>query len=179
MAELLPDDDDVVKPKHKGLVRLLDSVVTWWALSGGFVFVALVVMSIISIVGRKLFSAPIEGDMELLMMGAAVGSAAFLPVCEMHDHHIKVDALTTWMTERSRAALDAVAHALMLLASIVITWRTVLYTLECHENMEVSALLLVPVWQPVVLMVPSFALLAAAALYRTLVSTQLAFGGKP
>jgi TRAP-type C4-dicarboxylate transport system permease small subunit len=97
----------------------------------------------------------------------------------MHDHHIKVDALTTWMTERSRAVLDAVAHALMLLASIVITWRTVLYTLECHENMEVSALLLVPVWQPVVLMVPSFALLAAAALYRTLVSTQLAFGGKP
>jgi TRAP-type C4-dicarboxylate transport system permease small subunit len=179
MAELLPDDDNVVKPKHKGLVRLLDSVVTWWALSGGFVFVALVVMSIISIVGRKLFSAPIEGDMELLMMGAAVGSAAFLPVCEMHDHHIKVDALTTWMTERSRAALDAVAHALMLLASIVFTWRTVLYTLECHENMEVSALLLVPVWQPVVLMVPSFALLAAAALYRTLVSTQLAFGGKP
>jgi len=180
MAELLPDDDLVVKPERKGLVRLLDSAVTWWALSGGFVFIALVVMSIVSIVGRKLFSAPIEGDMELLMMmGAAVGSAAFLPVCEMHDHHIKVDALTTWMSERARAALDAIAHALLMLAAIVITWRTALYTLECHENMEVSALLLVPVWQPVALMVPSFALLAAAALYRMLASTQLALGAKP
>ncbi|TXT40659.1 MAG: dctQ [Comamonadaceae bacterium] len=176
MAELLPDDDLVVKPERQGLARLLDSVVTWWALSGGFVFVALVIMSIVSIVGRKLFSSPIEGDMELLMMGAAVGSAAFLPVCEMHDHHIKVDALTTWMSERARAALDVVAHALLMLAAGVITWRTVLYTIECHENMEVSALLLVPQWLPVSLMVPSFALLAAAALYRLIVSTQLARG---
>lgn len=179
MAELLPDDDSVVAPARKGIVRLLDNLVTWWALAGGFVFVALVVMSIISIVGRKLLSTPIEGDMELLMMGAAVGSAAFLPVCEMHDHHIKVDALTTWMSQRGSAALDMVAHALLMLASVVITWRTILYAIECHENMEVSALLLVPLWQPVLLMVPSFMLLAAAALYRLLVSTQLALGDKP
>jgi TRAP-type C4-dicarboxylate transport system permease small subunit len=172
MAELIPDDDSVVKPGPKGLARHLDNVVTWWALSGGLVFVALVVMSIVSIVGRKLFSAPIEGDMELLMMGAAVGSAAFLPACEMHDHHIKVDALTTWMSVRARAALDAVAHALLMLAAIAITWRTALYTFECYENTEVSALLLIPLWQPVVLLVPSFALLAASALYRLMVSAQ-------
>lgn len=109
MAELIPEFDSVVAPARKGIVRLLDHVVTWWALAGGCVFVALVVMSIISIIGRKLLSAPIEGDMEMLMMGAAVGSAAFLPVCEMHDHHIKVDALTTWMSERGCAVLDMVA----------------------------------------------------------------------
>lgn len=179
MAELFPEDDRVVNPKRRGLVRVLDGVVSWWALSGGFVFVALVIMSIISIVGRKLFSAPIEGDMELLMMGAAVGSAAFLPACEMHDHHIKVDALTTWLSVRTRALLDSVAHALLMLAAGVLTWRTLLYTIECHENMEVSALLLIPLWQPVILMVPSFALLAAAALHQTLTSAQLARGAKP
>lgn len=178
MAELIPEFDSVVAPARKGIVRLLDHVVTWWALAGGCVFVALVVMSIISIIGRKLFSAPIEGDMELLMMGAAVGSAAFLPVCEMHDHHIKVDALTTWMSERGCAVLDMVAHMLLMLASAAIAWRTILYVIECHENMEVSALLLVPMWQPVLLMVPSFVLLTAAALYRLLVSTQLALGAK-
>jgi TRAP-type C4-dicarboxylate transport system permease small subunit len=137
---------------------------------------ALVAMSIVSIVGRKLFSAPIEGDMELLMMGAAVGSAAFLPACEMHDHHIKVDALTSWMGVRPRAALDAVAHALLMLASLTMTWRTALYTIECYENTEVSALLLIPIWQPVTLLVPSFAFLAAAAAYRLKVSAQQALG---
>jgi len=178
MAELVPDDDSVMAPPRTGAAGLLDRAVTWWGLAGGFVFCAIVIMSIVSIVGRKLFSAPIEGDMELLMMGAAVGSATFLPLCEMHDHHIKVDALTTWMSARGRALLDALAHGLLMGASALITWRTVLYTLETHENMEVSTLLLVPLWQPVMLLVPSFALLTLAALYRLMVSTQQALGGK-
>ena len=100
MAELVPDDAQIETPPQGGLLGLLNHVVTWWAMAGGAVFCALVAMSIVSIVGRKLFSTPIQGDMEVLMMGAAVGSAAFLPVCELHDHHIKVDALTTWMSER-------------------------------------------------------------------------------
>ena len=79
MAELVPDEIGAPAPKRTGLAGLLDTVITWWAMAGGLVFVAIVIMSIISIVGRKLFSHPIEGDMELLMMGAAIGSAAFLP----------------------------------------------------------------------------------------------------
>ncbi len=169
---------DAPAPQRTGLAGLLDTVITWWAIAGGMVFVALVIMSIISIVGRKLFSHPIEGDMELLMMGAAIGSAAFLPVCELDDHHIKVDALTTWMSERGRAALDTLAHALLAAASALITWRSALYVEECYENMEVSTLLLVPIWQPVLLLVPSFVLLTLAALYRAFVSLNTATGGQ-
>ena len=176
MAELIPDDLDAPAPRRTGLAGLLDTVITWWALAGGMVFVALVIMSIVSIVGRKLFSHPIEGDMELLMMGAAIGSAAYLPVCELHDNHIKVDALTTWMSERARAALDVIAHLLLTIASAIITWRSALYVEECYENMEVSTLLLIPIWQPVLLLVPSFALLTLAALYRARLSLNTAVG---
>lgn len=178
MAELIPDDPGAPAPRRTGLAGLLDTVITWWALAGGMVFIALVIMSIVSIVGRKLFSHPIEGDMELLMMGAAIGSAAFLPVCELDDHHIKVDALTTWMSERGRAALDTIAHLLLSLTSALITWRSALYVQECYENMEVSTLLLIPVWQPVLLLVPSFALLTLAALYRARLSLKTAVGAQ-
>ena len=178
MAELVPDEIGAPAPKRTGLAGLLDTVITWWAMAGGLVFVAIVIMSIISIVGRKLFSHPIEGDMELLMMGAAIGSAAFLPVCELDDNHIKVDALTTWMSEHARAALDVIAHLLLAIASAVITWRSALYVEECYENMEVSTLLLIPIWQPVLLLVPSFALLTLAALYRALLSLNTAVGAQ-
>lgn len=178
MAELVPENTNTTPhPPRTGIAGLLDTIVTWWGLAGGLVFCAIVVMSIVSIVGRKMFATPIEGDMELLMMGAAVGSAAFLPLCEMHDHHIKVDALTTWMSERGRAWLDVLAHGLLMIASSTIAWRTVLYTIEAHENMEVSTLLLVPLWQPVMLLVPSFVLLALAAFYRVAVSFKMASGG--
>jgi TRAP-type C4-dicarboxylate transport system permease small subunit len=176
MAELLPDDPAVPLTRRHGAAAVLETIATWWSLGGGLVFVAIVLMSIVSIVGRKLFAAPIEGDMEMLMMGAAVGSAAFLPICEIEDHHIKVDALTTWLSARARATLDVVGHGLLACASALITWRTVLYTFEAHENMEVSTLLLVPLWQPVLLLVPSFALLALAAVYRMTVSLNIATG---
>lgn len=176
MAELIPDQEPQAGLPRSGPVALFSKIVTWWGIFGGLVFSLLVVMSIISIVGRKLFSTPIEGDMELLMMGAAVGSAAFLAVCELEDHHIKVDALTTWMSAQARAALDVLAHGLLMIASAVLTWRTALYVEESFQNMEVSPLMLIPVWQPVALMVPSFVLLTLAAAYRMLVSLQMARG---
>ena len=176
MAELLPDEPEVPLSRRHGAAAVLETVATWWSLGGGLVFVAIVLMSIVSIVGRKLFATPIEGDMEMLMMGAAIGSAAFLPVCEMDDHHIKVDALTTWMSTRARAVLDVFGHGLLAGASALIAWRTVLYTFEAHENMEVSTLLLVPLWQPVMLLVPSFVLLTLTAIYRMTVSLNIATG---
>ena len=39
------------------------------AVIGGLVFVAIVAMSIVSIVGRKLVSMPVPGDFELVEMG--------------------------------------------------------------------------------------------------------------
>jgi TRAP-type C4-dicarboxylate transport system permease small subunit len=178
MAELVPDDAHVDTPPTGGVLGLLSTVVTWWAMAGGAVFCALVAMSIVSIVGRKLFATPIQGDMEILMMGAAIGSAAFLPVCELHDHHIKVDALTTWMSERGRALLDVLGHGLLLLAAVVLTWRTGLYVEEAKESMEVSPLLLIPIWWCVLLIVPSFVLLALTALHRMMHSFNIAMGAK-
>jgi len=163
-------------PQRRGAVALLSDITTGWALSGALVFCLLVAMSLVSIVGRKLFAAPVVGDIELLMMGCAVASASFLPLCEMEDNHVRVDALTSWMGVRGRAVLDAISHTLLFLASALITWRTGLYVLEMQENTEVSTLLQVPLWIPVLLIVPSLLLLTLAALYRTTVSAGLALG---
>ncbi len=146
--------------------RVLEHAAGGLAMAGGLVFVALIAMSIVSIVGRKLFAAPIQGDVELLQMGAAVGAAAFLPYCQVHDHHIKVDAFTGWLPARARAALDAVAHLVLTAMAALLAWRTALQTLDTHAGGEVSTLLSVPMWIPVALLVPSFALLALTGGYR-------------
>lgn len=117
--------------------------------------------------------------MELLMMLAAIGSAAFLPLCELEDHHIKVDALTTWMSDRGRYGLDLLAHLVLAVGAAVITWRTQLYVLEVRANMEMSPILLVPMWIPVSLLVPSFLLLTVSALYRANLSLRALMGGRP
>lgn len=146
--------------------KVLERIAVSFTMLGGLAFCALIVMSIISIVGRKLFAWPVQGDVELMQMGAAVGAAAFLPLCALFDHNVKVDALTGWMSDRGRAALDTLAHGLLAVAAVLITWRTTLAALDSHASGEVSTLLTVPMWLPVALLVPSFALLALCGLYR-------------
>jgi TRAP-type mannitol/chloroaromatic compound transport system permease small subunit len=167
MAEVIERNAAVEVVSKLGFGRLLDRAATLFTMLGGLTFCGLIAMSIVSIVGRKLFAAPVQGDVELMQMGAAVGAAAFLPLCELHDHNIKVDALTGWMSTRSRAVLDTIAHLLLSVAAGLITWRTVLAVVDGYSSGEVSTLLAVPMWQPVALLVPSFALLALCGLYRT------------
>ena len=53
-----PGRDMGLGPVGRALLVLTKGV----AIAGGLVFVALVAMEIVSIVGRKLFSAPVPGD---------------------------------------------------------------------------------------------------------------------
>lgn len=176
MAEYVEGANARSAAPASGVARVLTRAATGLAMSGGFIFCALIAMSIVSIVGRKLFSSPVQGDVELMQMGAAVGAAAFLPICEMHDNHIKVDALTSWMSDAARAALDTLAHLMLTVATAAITWRTVMAVQDAMSYGEVSTLLSVPVWQPVALLVPSFALMTLCALYQTVRSAALAMG---
>ncbi len=166
MAEYVEHADGASVLPRLGVARWLDRAATGLTMLGGLTFCSLIVMSIISIVGRKLFASPVQGDVELMQMGAAIGAAAFLPLCELHDHNIKVDALTSWMTERARAVLDTLAHLLLTVAAAAITWRTGMAVLDAYASGEVSTLLSIPVWQAVAMLVPSFALLTLCGLYR-------------
>jgi len=167
MAEIIERTDSTEVVSRQLVGRLLDRVATGFTMLGGLTFCALIVMSIVSIVGRKLFSAPVQGDVELMQMGAAVGAAAFLPLCELYDHNVKVDALTGWMSDRGRAVLDTAAHGLLTVAAVLIAWRTSMAAVDGVSSGEVSTLLTVPMWLPVALLVPSFALLALCGLYRS------------
>jgi len=153
---------------HSILHRWLEPLCRAFALTGGMVLLGLIAMSLISITGRKLFAAPIRGDMELVEMGAAVAIAAFLPLCELRGLHLKADAFTLWATAKLKRALDIFAHALLLLATGVLTWRTALQVLSYREYGDTSTLLSVPMWLPLACIVPSLMLLALCALARVL-----------
>ena len=64
------------------------------AIAGALVFVALVAMSILSITGRKLFSAPLPGDVELLQLCSAFASSSFFAWCHLNQGDVKVDFFT-------------------------------------------------------------------------------------
>lgn len=145
--------------------RMLLAVSKWTALAGGGVFTALVLMSVVSIVGRKIASAPVPGDVEILQLCAAFASASFFAYTHLMHGDVKVDFFTSRLAPAKRALLDAVGSLLVGLFGTLIAWRAGAGALSVMEAGETTAVLGLPVWIGQILMVPSFALLGLAGFY--------------
>ncbi|HET6802889.1 MAG TPA: TRAP transporter small permease [Casimicrobiaceae bacterium] len=145
--------------------RALLATTKMTAIAGGLVFVALVVMEIVSIVGRKLFSAPVPGDVEILQMCAAFASATFFAYCHLIGGDIKVDFFTHNVRSQRIALLDAIGSLLVGVFGALLAWRTGAGALVLKEVGETSAILGWPVWVAQALMVPGFLLLGLAGFY--------------
>ena len=135
------------------------------AIAGGLVFVGLVGMELVSIVGRKLFSWPVPGDVEILQMCAAFASATFFAYCHLVNGDVKVDFFTHNLAPARVALLDAAGSLLVGAFGAVLTWRTAAGAWSLKEVGETSAILGFPVWIAQALMIPGFALLAVAGFF--------------
>lgn len=166
MNEPLPDAAGAAAPPAFGPVgRALLALSKLFALAGGLVFVALVIMSIVSIVGRKLASAPVPGDIEILQMGAAFACASFFAYCHLVGGDVKVDFFTARASARTVHRLDACGSLLLALVGAALAWRSWVGAMSVREAGETSIILGWPVWVAQAAMVPGFALMAAAGLY--------------
>lgn len=153
--------------RFHGPARLLLRLGEGFALAGGGLFIAMVGLSCVSIVGRKLWSAPIDGDIELLQMGTAIAAAAFFPLCTMTNEHLRVDFFTDDLSRRTNAVLDGVANLLLAVMMALLSWRGVLRVEELKEAGEVTTMRNIEVWIPVAWMIPSLVLTSICALERS------------
>lgn len=136
------------------------------AISGGVLFIALIAMSLVSIIGRKLGFGSVNGDIELMQAGTAVAATAFLPYCTLLGEHIKVDFFTENMRDSLKRPIDGVAEVLFAIVSSILAWRTVLSAIATYESEEVTTLVSLPLWIPTALLVPGLVLMAVCAIYR-------------
>ncbi len=136
------------------------------AVSGGVLFVALIIMSLVSIIGRKLGFGSVNGDIELMQAGTAVAATAFLPYCTLLGEHIKVDFFTENMRDSLKRPIDGIAELLLGGVSVLLAWRTILSAFETYESQEVTTLVSLPLWIPTALLVPGLVLMAVCAIYR-------------
>ncbi len=141
---------------------ILARALSWF---GGCVLIAMLGLSVISVVGRKFFDSPVQGDFELVQLGCAVCVACFLPWCQIEKGHVIVDFFTLRASPRTKAWLDALGALLLGACAALIAWRLALGTLSVWSNQETTMILGAPVWLGYAPLVPAFALLAATGFY--------------
>ena len=145
---------------------LLRRLAVLFAMAGGLAGCAVALMTVISVTGRALTSAPIPGDVELTQFGTGLCIALCLPWAQLHGSNIIVDFFTQRAGERTVRRLDAFGALLVALMVGVLAWRTAAGALSVHDSFETTMILGLPMWISYVVLAPGFALTAVIALVQ-------------
>ena len=142
MSEILDLGRRPPGPTGRKVLRIAES----FAYIGGAIFVAIAVLSVASIVGRAIWSAPIQGDYELVQLGGAVFVSLTLPLCQMRRGNIIVDFFTARASAATQGVLDRLAALLFALMLALLAWRSGVGGLSAWQSKAGSMMLGFPEW---------------------------------
>ena len=147
-----------------------------WAVLGGVVLLAIMLMTVASVLMRALLGFPILGDYELVEIGTAIAAFAFLPWCHQAGGNVVVDVFTERAPEGLKRALAAASSLALALIALVLLWRMTLGGYDFWRYHEVTTNLGIPRWWALPPILVSLALLALVALVVFATELQAALG---
>lgn len=162
---------DVREPGNPPLIERLTARV---AALGGALALAIAGLVVVSVLGRWLFSTPVEGDFEFVKMATAIAVFAYLPYTQARRGNIMVDTFTSRLTARTQARLDAgwdLAYAAFM---GLCCWGLISGARDAFRTGETTMQLQLAVW-------PAIALCSALSLLLTITAVLTAWRrlGKP
>jgi TRAP-type C4-dicarboxylate transport system permease small subunit len=156
------------------VARVLDVLARAFAFGGGAVLTVMTLTSVVSIMGRSLFGAPVPGDFELVQVGSAVAIAAFLPYCQLRRGNIIVDFFTVRASPRAQGLLDAFGALLLSGSMALLAWRTMVGLGTVKASREIGMITGFPTWIGYAAIVPSLVLATLVGLYTVAQSVKAA-----
>ena len=98
---------DPVRPQPTTRVPFVERLSGTIAVLGGLLLLAMAGLVVVSVIGRRFFNSPVNGDFELVSMGAAIAVFTFLPYTQARRGNILVDTFTNWLPARTNQLIDA------------------------------------------------------------------------
>ena len=144
--------------------NFLPALIKGWALLGGLVLLAVVLMTTYSALAGFLFSKPFPGDFELTQMGVAVAAFAFLPYCQLSFANVSADIFTSGVSPATVRRLNRLGSLVALIFSSFLLWRMYEGLLDYQMYLEVTTILQIPLWYAFVPTLFSLFLLVLASL---------------
>lgn len=129
--------------------RLVAGLAKALAVIGGMALVAVVIITVISVIGRALIPfglSAVPGDYEIVQAGVLFAIFCSLPITQYLRGHADVSLLTDTFPARIGAIIELVMDLLMLAATLFIVWRFSVGMVDKYHNREVTLILHMPVW---------------------------------
>jgi TRAP-type C4-dicarboxylate transport system permease small subunit len=128
---------------------------------------------------RALLGFPILGDYELVEIGTAVATFAFLPYCHQAGGNVAVDFFTERASARVKHGLGALGSLLLAVVALALLWRMALGGYDFFQYHEVTTNLGIPRWWAFAPILVSLALLALVSMVACAHDLRAATGGRP
>lgn len=149
-------------PRRAGLDGLARRLITGWAVAGGTLLLAVVVVNTVSVIGAN-FGSPFPGDFELTEMGVCIAAFAFLPYCQLTGSNVTADIFTARAPPRWIGVFGTAASAVALAFALLLLWRMWAGMLDQKEYGYTTTILQIPHWLAFLPILMSLALLSVAA----------------
>jgi TRAP-type C4-dicarboxylate transport system permease small subunit len=149
-------------PIHPAVERLT----LWLALLGGVLLLVAIAITLISVVGRYGFNAPLPGDFETVEMIAAVGIFLFLPYAHATNSNIVVRFFTDRMGSRGKQLLDIAHEVIFVAVAALIAWRLAIGLADKFHTGESTMLVRIPYWWSYSVAVVAMVLLCIVCIAR-------------
>lgn len=134
------------------------------AIFGGFVLVLMSISTVISVLGRYFFSAPIVGDSEIVKMLTGVAVSLCLPYCHMRYGNVIVDVFTAHAPTPIKASLDLLGSLLLALCAFLLAWQTSVGALDVYNSGNETMMLRLKEWWIYIIIAGGLYLLSIAGL---------------
>ena len=118
----------------------------WWALAGGALLTAVVLLTAASAVSNIFFNAPISGDFEAVEITVAIAVFCFLPHCQLTGANVCADIFTARLSARAQAGLALLESAVVCAFAALLLWRMSVGMLDYRYDGEITHILAFPVW---------------------------------
>jgi TRAP-type C4-dicarboxylate transport system permease small subunit len=147
-------------PQHSGVIARISHAA---ALLGGCVILMAGGLIVVSVISRRLLSASIPGDVELIQAATAIGAFAFLPLGQIHRSTIVIDTFTARLPEVVRRWIDAFWDFLYAAIVLVLAWRLAIGAFDAIRSHTISTVLGLPIGWLMLVSACMLVLLSAAA----------------
>lgn len=165
--------------QRAGLVGFARRLIMGWALAGGGLLVAVVLVNAYSILAGAIVNKPFPGDFELTEMGVAIAAFAFLPYCQLVGANVSADIFTMRAGPVAVALMGLLAAIVAVAFGGLLIWRMSSGLADYIEYAEITGILSIPLWWAFVPAVLSLVLVVVAALINVAEQIELVRRGRP
>ena len=127
------------------LAALIERVSRAAAMAGGLLLVGVMAMTVVSVIGRYVFNAPIPGDYEITELVCGVAVFAFFPYCHIRNGNIVVEFFTAKLSPRRKTLLDTVHNFAFTVVAALIAWRLFVGGMHKLADGETTLFLSIPI----------------------------------